>query len=123
MSYIYRADVWCDDCGRAICRRLKREGKSPANPDDEWTFDSDEYPKRAGDDEESDTPEHCAAGEHCINAITLPSGEKVGYLFGELTAVGVGYVKESVAEAEEGLGSKEVVELWQEHYRDKGYDL
>ena len=46
MSYIYLADVWCDDCGRAICKRLKREGNAPANPDDEWTFDSDEYPKR-----------------------------------------------------------------------------
>ena len=45
MSYIYLADVWCDDCGRAICRRLKREGNAPADPDDEWTFDSDEYPK------------------------------------------------------------------------------
>ena len=25
--YIYRADVWCDDCGRAICERLTEEGK------------------------------------------------------------------------------------------------
>jgi hypothetical protein len=53
----------------------------------------------------------------------LPSGKKVGYLFGELTAVGVAYVKEAAAEAQEGFGSKEVVELWQEHYRDNGYDL
>ena len=81
------------------------------------------YPKRAGDDDESDTPQHCAAGEECINAVTLPSGEKVGYLFGELTAVGVEYVKEAVTEAEEDLGSKEVTDHWQEHYRDKGYDL
>jgi hypothetical protein len=123
VSYIYLADVWCDDCGRAICSRLKREGKAPVNPDDEWTFDSDEYPKRAGDDEESDTPEHCAAGEHCINAVTLPSGEKVGCLFGELTAVGVEYVKEAIAEAKEGLGSEEVTELWRQHLRDKGYDV
>jgi hypothetical protein len=28
VSYIYLADVWCDDCGRAICKRLKREGKA-----------------------------------------------------------------------------------------------
>jgi len=53
----------------------------------------------------------------------LPSGEKVGYLFGELTAVGVGYVKEAIAEAQEGLGSKEVVELWRQHFTDKGYDV
>ena len=70
------------------------------------------------------TPRNTAPpGNTCINAVTLPSGEKVGYLFGELTAVGVEYVKEAVAEAQEGLGSKEVTDLWQEHYRDKGYDL
>ncbi len=123
MAYIYQADVWCDSCGRAICKRLKREGLAPENPDDEWSFDSDEYPKRAGDDEEADTPQHCASGAHCINAVVLPSGEKVGFLFGELTAVGVEYVKEAIAEAEEGLGSKEVTDLWQQHFRDKGYDV
>ena len=122
MSYIYLADVWCDACGRAICRRLKREGKAPANPDDEWTFDSDEYPKRAGDDEEADTPQNCAAGEECINAIELPSGGKVGLLFGELTRDGVEYVKEAIAEAQEGVGSEEVVNLWQQHYGDAGYE-
>jgi len=123
VSYIYMADVWCDDCGRAICKRLKREGKAPANPADEWSFDSDEYPKRAGDDEESDTPQHCAAGEHCVNAVTLPSGGKVGLLFGELTRDGVEYVKEAIAESQEGLGSKEVVDLWRQHYADSGYDM
>ncbi len=123
MSYIYLADVWCDACGRAICRRLKREGKAPVNPDDEWTFDSDEYPKRAGDDEEADTPQHCAAGEECINAITLPSGGKVGLLFGELTRDGVEYVKEAIAEVQEGFGGEEVVNLWRQHYGDAGYDM
>jgi hypothetical protein len=123
VAYIYQADVYCRDCGREICRRLKREGLAPENPDDEWTFDSDEYPKRAGDDDEADTPQHCASGEHCINAVMLPSGEKVGYLSGELTAVGVEYVKEAIAEAEAGIGSKEVTDLWRENFRDKGYDV
>jgi hypothetical protein len=112
MAYIYCADVWCDDCGKAICKRLKAEGLAPAKPADEHTYDSDEYPKRCGDDEESDTPEHCAAGEDCLNAITLPGGMKVGYLFGELTAVGVEYVKEAIAEG------GEVADLWKEHYAD-----
>ena len=125
MAYIYKADVWCDDCGAAICKRLKREGKAPANPDDEWTFDSDDYPKRAGDDDESDSPQHCAAGEHCVNAITLPSGGKVGLLFGELTQEGVSYVKEAIEEAtgDSCAWAKEVVGLWQQHYRDRGYTL
>lgn len=123
MPYIYCADIWCDDCGRKICKRLKREGNAPADPTDEGSYDSDEYPKRASDDEEADTPQHCASGEHCINAVTLSSGGKVGLLFGELTAVGVEYVKEAIAEAEAGMGSKEVTDLWQQHYRDRGYDL
>jgi len=55
VAYSYRADVWCDDCGRAICERLKAEGKAPADPSNEWSFDSDDYPKRAGDDDESDS--------------------------------------------------------------------
>jgi isocitrate lyase len=40
-----------------------------------------------------------------------------------LTRDGVEYVKEAIADAEAGFGSKEVVDLWQEHYRDKGYNL
>ena len=50
-------------------------------------------------------------------------GEKVGFLFGELTAVGVEYVKAAVADAQDGLGSKEVTDLWRQHYGDKGYNL
>ena len=118
MSYIYQADVWCDDCGKAICERLTCEGKAPANPDDEWSFDSDDYPKHADDHDESDYPQHCAAGAKCLNAVTLPSGDKVGLLFGELTRDGVQYVKDAIAE-----GRTEVTDLWQEYYRQKGYGV
>ena len=118
MSYVYQADVWCDCCGRAICERLTQEGKAPADPSNQWSYDSDNYPKRTGDDEESDTPQHCAAGAKCLKAVTLPSGDKVGFLFGELTHDGVQYVKDTIAE-----GRTEVTDLWQEYFRDKGYSL
>lgn len=121
MSYIYQADVWCDDCGRAIRNRLKQEGKAPADPRDETSYDSDDYPKRACDDDESDTPQHCAAGPDCLNAITLPDGDKVGFLMGELTRDGVNYVKEAQRELQHGHGSADVVALWIEHYEGKGY--
>jgi len=125
VSYIYQADVWCDDCGEAIRARLTAEGKAPADPDNEWSYDSDDFPKRAGNDEESDCPQHCAAGEKCLNAITLPSGDKVGLLFGELTSDGIAYVQEAieVATAATGGQGKEVIKLWQQYYRDKKYDL
>lgn len=123
MAYIYKADVWCDDCGKAICERLKQESKAPADPSNESSYDSDDYPKRAGDHEESDTPQHCAAGADCLNAIELPGGTKVGLLFGELTRDGIGYVKDAIVEAAEGQGDRQVVELWQQYYWDKGYSL
>ena len=121
--YIYQAELWCNDCGKAICQKLKRAGKAPENPDDESSFDSDDYPKRADEREESDTPQHCAAGKQCLNAITLPSGRKIGALFGELTPDGLAYVKNAIVEANEGMGDKEVVALWQEHFHAKGYEI
>ena len=123
MSYIYQADLWCNDCGKAICRKLKRAGKAPADPDDEWSFDSDDYPKRTDDNEESDGPQHCAAGKRCLNAITLPSGRKIGTLFGELTPDGLAYVKDAIVEAKEGMGDREVTDLWQQHFHDRGYKI
>lgn len=117
MAAIYQADVWCDDCANLIREELAAKGKAPEDPDDETTFDSDEYPKRADDDESSDTPQHCASGEECINAVELPDGTKVGVLFGELTNDGIEYVKEAVADG--GL----VAELWKDHYESAGYEI
>lgn len=61
MAYIYQADVWCDKCGKRIRDEISSKGKAPCNPEDEHTFDSDDYPKRYdAENEESDTPENCA---------------------------------------------------------------
>ncbi len=111
MAYIYCADVWCDDCGEAICRKLQQAGNAPANPHDEYSFYSDEYPKYAADDDESDTPSHCAAGEECFNADVLPSGRQIGALFGRLTTDGYEYVRASHAER-----PSEVTALWMAYY-------
>ena len=111
--YIYQADVYCDTCGREIRNTLRKEANYPKYPDREDTYDSDEFPKPC-DECESDSPDHCAAGETCLNAITLPSGRKVGLLMGELTRDGVEYVKEAAK------ARTEVTDLWQTHYRDNG---
>lgn len=110
MAAIYQANIWCDDCATAIRKRLRLEGKAPEHPSDERTYDSDEYPKIASDDEESDSPQHCAAHESCLNAIELPSGRKIGMLFGNLTSNGVTYVRETALES-----GGEVAELWVRH--------
>ncbi len=124
MAYIYCADVWCDDCGAAIRRRLTDEGKAPADPNNEWSYESDDFPKRVGNDEESDTPQHCAANENCINAIEI-SG-KVGFLFGELTLDGVVYIEDAIEDANREVcltWNREVVELWYRHYSSRGYQF
>ena len=45
MPFMYQADLWCDSCGEAIRKRLTCQGKSPADLDDEYSFDSDVFPK------------------------------------------------------------------------------
>jgi len=126
VAYIYCADIYCDDCGEAIRQRLIAEGKAPVDPTDEWSYDSDDFPKVAGDDDESDCPQHCGCGEHCVNAIEIKGG-KVGLLFGELTSDGVDYVEEVIEEAKWGSSSwswgREIAELWYHHYTDRGYSF
>lgn len=105
MAYAYQADLWCDDCGQMIRERIEQEGRTPPNPNDEHTYDSDEYPKYApGGGGASDTPYHCAAGAECVNCFRIGKrggevkrgGQIVGALVTEsLTSYGVAYVKKS----------------------------
>ena len=111
MPYIYQADLWCDSCGKAIRKRLRREGKAPDDPGDECSYDSDEFPKHASGSGEADCPQHCGAGEECLEAIELPSGRKIGALLStELTGDGIRYVEEAIAEG------GEVAELWAKEF-------
>ena len=111
MPYIYAADLWCDSCGRSIRKELRREGHAPADPHDETSYDSDEFPKYASDSGESDCPQHCGAGDNCLEAIELPSGRKIGALLStDLTGDGVRYTQEAIAKG------GEVAELWAEEF-------
>lgn len=107
MPYIYAADVWCDSCGEKIKAGLE----SPADPADETSYDSDEYPKAYdAEHEESDTPQHCGAGEQCLEAEELPSGQKIGALLGtRLTTHGVEYLRELLADETDVSG------FWRKH--------
>ena len=111
MAYIYCADIFCNSCGKDIKANLDRQGLTPAQPCYEWTYDSDEYPKQAGD-EESDCPQHCGSHADCLEAVALDSGHKVGKPLGELTGDGVEYVREAIAEG------GEVAEYWASLYAD-----
>lgn len=116
MAYIYCADLYCDSCGKDIMARLDKEGKTPENPDDERSFDSDDYPKYVGDPGESDSPSHCGSHADCLEAEVLPSGDKIGCLLStELTQDGVEYVREAIKDG------GEVAEFWANAFSD--YDL
>jgi len=118
LVYIYAADIYCEQCGEAIRKRIEREGFAPANPDDERSYDSDEFPKGPYCDGggEADCPQHCGAGPQCVNAIEFDDGHKVGaWLENELTTDGAEYVRQAIREG------GEVAELWADYYRD--YDL
>jgi len=116
--YIYSADIYCEDCGEAICEQITREGFTPADPDDERSYDSDEYPKGPypGGGGEADSPRHCGSGPDCVNALELSDGCKVGaWLENELTTEGIEYVRGSIQEDPDN----EVCRLWAEWYADE----
>lgn len=103
--YIFGADTFCDGCGEQICKRLVAAGKAPANVADQSSYDSDDFPKRCGDDDDhgaSDSPCHCGSGPKCINAEKLnDGGEPLAKLLGtDLTPAGEQYVIEYIDQEE-----------------------
>lgn len=108
--YMYRAALYCEDCGERIRRGLRSLGRAPADPDDEHTYDSDDYPKGpyADGGGESDTVEHCDAHDACINALRVRARDpytgkrrtyRVGaWLENPLTEHGVEYVRHAIRE-------------------------
>jgi hypothetical protein len=112
MVYIYCAEIYCDDCGEEIKKDILAEHPDfNGRFDDEFNYDSDDFPKYANDDGESDHPQHCGAGSDCINAIELFGNTRIGDLIGtNLTADGIKYVKNAVRAG--GL----VAEYWREQF-------
>jgi len=104
-AYIYQADIYCEECGALIRQELDEQGACPADPTDESTFDSDEYPKGpyADGGGEADCPQHCAA-----------CGV---FLENSLTSEGVAYVKEAAIDPFRGQAAAEWLQfygIWRE---------
>jgi len=113
--YVYAADLWCEDCGRDIRNTLIEMGKAPQNPDDQSSYDSDDFPIEISSDEETDCPYHCGAGEECFNAEVMPDGQKIGaWLENPLTSYGIKQLEQQIREEPENV----VVQFWSEHYAD-----
>ena len=114
LVYIYAADIYCEQCGEAIRERITHEGFAPEDPDDERSYDSDEFPQgpSGAGGGKADSPQHCGSGPECLNAIVFDDGHKAGaWLENKLTTEGVEYVREAIREG------GEMVELWTKFYR------
>ena len=94
--YTYQAALYCEDC----IAEIKSTLSEPENIDDDYSFDSDDYPKGPFIDGggESDCPSHC---DNCNVFLENP-----------LTPDGYDYVKESL----ENNGDSEVLQTWRDFY-------
>lgn len=82
LVYVYRAALYCEACGEKIRAELSAKGEAPPDPEDEYTYDSDDFPKGPTEEGESDSPSHCDACDL--------------FLESDLTSEGRDYVRECV---------------------------
>ncbi len=116
MSYIYQADIYCDDCGNEIKRQCMQHERRTR--DILSRRDSEQWPQEVIGSNESDCPQHCGAGSSCPNFIRLEDGTKVGmFLENELTQEGYEYIRDEWKEfLQFGHGNDEVLKLWLNYY-------
>lgn len=100
--YIYQAALYCVDCGNSICEDLTAAGKAPEDPEDEGSYDSDDFPKGPTDEGESDSPSHCD-GCQC-------------FLETDLTEEGKRYVIEAVQRARAEKRKSVAITEWEPFY-------
>jgi len=102
-EYIFQADIYCGKCAQEIAADITAAGQAPENPQDETSYDSDDFPKGPGFDEESDSPQHCA-GCHI-------------FLENPLTTHGQEYMQSMVDEAlAKGRGEEPHIKEWMDFY-------
>jgi len=91
LVFVYAADLYCEDCGAKIREELTAKGQAPEDPEDEWSYDSDDFPKGPTEETESDSPSHCGG---CGVFLESP-----------LTSEGEAYVIETVKRNRDGNGT------------------
>jgi hypothetical protein len=104
-GFIYQAEMWCPTCAKEIAADIQKNypKQVPADPTDEYSYDSDSYPKGPFFEEESDAPEHCA-GCHI-------------FLENPLTTHGQEYMQSMVDEAlAKGRGEEPHIKEWMDFY-------
>lgn len=70
-TYIYKGALWCLDCIDEIKRNLDADGHAPKTPDDQFSYQSTDYPKGPYNEIQSHMPQHCSScGEFLENPLT-----------------------------------------------------
>ena len=103
-AYIFQGALLCEECGEKM-KDLIDVTDFTDDASDEYTFDSDDYPKGPYQDGggEADTPHHC---DDCDIFLENP-----------LTEDGKLYVREQlVKHAASGHGDDETIKTWSEFY-------
>ncbi|PWU23555.1 MAG: hypothetical protein C5B48_08410 [Candidatus Rokuibacteriota bacterium] len=145
--YVYQADTYCDSCGERIREQLSRAVREldgfdrkyviaaglagvPTDPDDESSYDSDDYPKGPYPEEPTDGPDHCASVSECLEPVDLadyglePDAQLHGaesryigaLLNDELTADGVEYLRELLSEQDLTPYQVALHRFWREQF-------
>lgn len=112
--FAFNAALICDGCAAKTIEKLDSTGIVD-------TGDSSEYPQGPFTNDESDSPSHCDNGGHCVNAIQVPGGKKIGCpLSTTLTRHGIESTRRSVAEhiLFGSAHQKAVGRLWSHLYND-----
>jgi len=78
--YVYEGELYCEDCGMAIREEIVSDDMGPADPDNDWSYPSNIFPKGPYllTALETDCLVRCASGANCLNGIVLPDGKRVG---------------------------------------------
>lgn len=104
-AYTYQAALYCDDCGEKIREEIRAAGNAPDDEGDEYTYDSEDFPKGPYPDGggEADGPQHC-------------DGCGI-FLENDLTEYGIANVEEMLGEyMSTGNGNAEVLRQWYNFY-------
>lgn len=105
LAYMFNAALLCEECGEEARRDLATKGKAPVDPDDEASYDSDDYPKGpyGNGGGEADTAQHC---DYCGLFLANP-----------LTSDGRRYVQTAIDDHHRfGDGDEDVIMAWADFY-------
>lgn len=94
MPYIYQAAVWCDACADDIKSSIRKH-----EPDLVYADDSDDWPQKVADGEESDGPDNCASGTCGVSYVVQGRAIQCGkFLENSLTQTGYKNLKKMLDE-------------------------